>query len=323
MKFFLPALLCLSIDNFAYAQTNLVPNGSFEDYYSCPWSNGQVDSCVGWYGMGGIGNPFPGTPDYFNSCSGPIVNVPDNTTGGYQSSFEGNAYMGLLTYIWSGFWREIIGTKLTDTLIPGNPYHVSMRVSRGNWTNQAYNVAASNKLGLRFTTFEHTISDPPSINNYAQLYVDSIITDTLNWVLLQWEYVPDSPYTHVYIGNFFDDANTDTLVINAPLGQFGQAYYFIDSVNISCIGKDCISGIDSTAETKAYIEYHIDSKTIEFYNWSNNKGIVSIFNSAGKLVLSETMHAGIPISLSFLSKGLYLVRLGTEEKYLVKKIIVN
>ncbi len=228
-----------------------LPNCSFEQFTSCPWTTGQVDSAIGWHNV-------LNTPDYFATCSPYPVSIPDNVCGS-KMPFDGSGYMGLYTYAWAfpnNQGREIIGCQLCDTLIPGDTYLVYMSVSRGNWTNQAYNVAASNKLGFRFTTFEHTLSYPPSINNYAQLYVDSIVTDTLNWVLLHWEYVPDSAYTHVYVGN------TDTLVINAPLGQFGQAYYFIDSVNITCINKDCTTGSEPTLKEEFSIEFDENSQSL-------------------------------------------------------------
>jgi hypothetical protein len=100
-----------------------------------------------------------------------------------------------------------------------------MRVSRGNWTNQSYNCSASNNIGVRFTTKPYSASFPPPINNTATLNTDTIVKDTLNWILLSWNFTADSAYNYIYIGNFFDNAHTDTVVINAPNGQFGIAYY--------------------------------------------------------------------------------------------------
>src|SRR5207248_2645120 len=119
---------------------NLVPNGSFEQHTSCPDNTSEVDSVIGW-------RQILNTPDYYNTCATVnYVSVPDNVCGS-QMPFEGNAYIGLYSYNWNSFYREIVGTQLIDTLIIGNTYHASFRLSKGNHTPQANNNAASNKLG--------------------------------------------------------------------------------------------------------------------------------------------------------------------------------
>jgi OOP family OmpA-OmpF porin len=211
MRYLLMHALLL-IGGFTSAQ-NLVPNSSFEEYYVCPDNTSQVDSSVSWHSV-------LNTPDYFVTCSPYPVCIPDNLCG-YQYPFDGNAYMGIITYDWYfTYWKEIIGTQLLDTLVPGNNYHFSMRVSRGNWTNQSYNCSASNNIGVRFTTKPYSASFPPPINNTATLNTDTIVKDTLNWILLSWNFTADSAYNYIYIGNFFDNAHTDTVVINAPNGHY-------------------------------------------------------------------------------------------------------
>lgn len=292
---------------------NLVPNPSFEDMIACPDNTGQVDSCVGW-------SIAYGTPDFYSTCAPYPVCIPDNLCGS-QMPFEGNSYMGIITYQWWAFWREIIGTQLFDTLIPGNRYYVSMRVSRGNWTNMSYNCSASNKLGIRFSTYPYSISSPASINNYAQVYTDSIITDTLNWVLLSWDYVADSAYKYLYIGNFFDDANTDTTVINAPLGQFGIAYYFIDSVNVHCVDVNCITSVNEPDEEYSML-FNSGLKTLEIVSDVNQNALLNIFNCNGQLVESiETSKQNI-INMANLKSGIYIAQLKTTNQSFTKKIFI-
>jgi hypothetical protein len=88
-KYLCLLFLCLVFNSSAQ---NLVPNGSFEQYYSCPVFNGEADTCIGWHSFGGIIGAT-GTPDYFNSCS-IVVGVPDNLCG-RQMAYQGNGYMGL------------------------------------------------------------------------------------------------------------------------------------------------------------------------------------------------------------------------------------
>jgi hypothetical protein len=219
---------------------NLVPNGSFELQYSCPTGMNEVDTCISWHKFGGIPGG-PGTPDYFDSCSAGLNGVPNNVCG-TQVPFDGSAYMGIYTFEYSYWYREYIGAELLDTLLPANNYSISMRVSRGNRTTfQTDACVASNRMGIRFTTYAYPLDTILPINNYAQVYEDSILIDTLDWVLLHWNFVADSAYTHLYIGNFFESDSTDTLQINCLVPP-GRAYYYIDSVNVACISSNCFTG---------------------------------------------------------------------------------
>ncbi len=91
MKSLFPLLFCL---RFATVQAqNLIPNGSFEQFTSCPRTTGQVDSAIGWHNV-------LNTPDYFATCSPYPVSIPDNVCGS-QMPFDGSGYMGLYTYAWA------------------------------------------------------------------------------------------------------------------------------------------------------------------------------------------------------------------------------
>ncbi|MBK8846853.1 MAG: T9SS type A sorting domain-containing protein [Bacteroidetes bacterium] len=296
------------------AQVNLVPNPSFEQYISCPNNTSQVDSCVGWHGV-------LESPDYYNTCAPYPVSIPDNFCG-YQNNFDGNAYMGLLTYVWYTFGREIFGVTLLDTLIVGNTYNISMRVSRGNWTNQSYNCSASNKLGIRFTTNQISTYTNSDINNYASVYTANIITDTLNWVLLEWNFVADSAYTHMYIGNFFDDSHTDTAVISAPIGQFGYAYYFIDSVNVFCTNGNCNVGLPDISLYEESIFYIQKSNKLDVHFKNTNYLYLSIINVNGNICLEEILKQPTQILLPELAQGIYFAVLQSANKTVTKKFII-
>ncbi len=299
--FLLFLLICLSLASDAQ---NLVPNGSFEQFTQCPSTTDEVGLCIGWYKL-------LNSPDYFATCSAYPVSIPDNVAG-FQSVQFGNAYVGLFTYTWSTFYREIIGAQLLDTLIPGNTYHVSMRVSRGNWTYQANNNAASNRLGILFSGNQYTLNNPPPVNNFSQIYVDSIITDTVNWILLHWNFMADSAYSYAYIGNFFDDANTDTLT-NGPYPS--DAYYFIDSVNVICSATDCISGIHQEGVSNALL-FNAQTEEITI----SSRGNLKMFNVRGQLLLNANVPAG-NLSLSGFSRGMYFIIFSTSQLSISKKII--
>ena len=73
MKKFL--YLFFLIANTNYAQVNLVPNGDFETYNSCPTGASQITKAIPWF------QPFTpqSSTDYFNICyTGNYVGVPNN-----------------------------------------------------------------------------------------------------------------------------------------------------------------------------------------------------------------------------------------------------
>ena len=87
--------------NHSLGQTNLIYNGSFEEYDSIPYVLAQIHFCKGWApARKGV------TPDYFHSYSRwygyycdtihYIVSVPKNCTG-FQYPKEGLAYVGIYT----------------------------------------------------------------------------------------------------------------------------------------------------------------------------------------------------------------------------------
>src|ERR1051326_8610415 len=92
---------------------NLVPNGSFEIYDSCPEYEAQIARANGWsiYSQAGT------TPDYYNACdSGGQFCVPN----GYlihQPAIDGNAYAALVTWDAPFSWyRELIGNSIDSSI---------------------------------------------------------------------------------------------------------------------------------------------------------------------------------------------------------------
>ncbi|MBK7964745.1 MAG: T9SS type A sorting domain-containing protein [Bacteroidetes bacterium] len=78
-----------------------------------------------------------------------------------------------------------------------------------------------------------TVAVKPPINNSAHLFTDSLLTDTVSWIHITGSLVADSAYQFLMIGNFFDDANTDTMMFDQDEG----GYYYIDDV---CVSTDSL-----------------------------------------------------------------------------------
>jgi Secretion system C-terminal sorting domain len=217
--------------NFSFAQVNLVPNSSFEDTVNCPVGDDELYKTSGW-------SSYKYSPDYMNSCCTGAMGVPFNW-GGFQLAASGNAYVAFATYaspaIFSSNSREYLGRLIYSPLAIGTKYYVSFKVSLAI-SNPISANCASNKMGVMFSTIPYNVFNPAPITNNPPIYTNSIITDTLNWARIFGSFISDSLYSYIIIGNFFDDNNTDTLIMDTDTLCQG-AYYFLDDV---CVSTDSL-----------------------------------------------------------------------------------
>src|SRR5690606_1785401 len=136
------------------AQQNLVPNGSFEEYWECPTANdlndGQFEKVKYWW------KPTMGTSDYFNRCNNGIVGVPNNFWG-HQEPYSGNGYVGLVPISINSLGNidsyEYIQTQLTKSLKPCYQCYFYMYVCMAN-----YSTHSLGRLGAVFS-FDTTFND--------------------------------------------------------------------------------------------------------------------------------------------------------------------
>lgn len=313
---------CFLLTNSCFGQ-NLVPNPSFEQYSICPSTSFEIDKVISWSSAGG-------SPDYFNSCAGAGgASVPDNFYG-YQNTIIGDAYVGLYVYNRGLLWpdhREHIQANLLSPLTIGVQYYVSMDISFTLDNNEIG--FAADKLGMLFTNAtSYDAGNPPITINNAQVFIDTIISDTINWYHFESSFIADSAYQKILIGNFFDDANTTILDIDTSLYI---AYYFIDNICVSTDSTDCL-----LATT---IEYHEIEDGIKIYPTPSNQGYIfielgtlietynyEIINNIGDIVklgqVNSNENRGY-ISLSNLPQGLYFLRIYNHSKNIIKKIIIN
>lgn len=227
-------ILSSVVFSFASVQAqNLVPNGSFEEYTTCPTNQGQVERCVGW-------TSNSASPDYFNRCdTNGFVDVPFNLIG-YQNAFDGDAYMGGATYLEGApTYRECIQHALSSALVPGIPVYISMMIATGGFGNDPGQNSlryASNGIGMKFSV-EQQIDYSYWPGNVA-LYRTEILCDTAVWVELSGMYIPDSAYAFVYIGSFlpYDEIQVQVIDANAVSSA---AYAFFDRVCVSTNAADC------------------------------------------------------------------------------------
>lgn len=279
---------------------NLVPNWSFEDTVACPWYYHQIFLATGW-------SSYKETPDYFNACNTTLVGVPANVEG-FQFANTGSAYAGGITY--SSFtvnYREVMGTQLTQPLIIGQKYFVSFFVSRAYDSTNVL-LLSSNKIGLRFSTvpFSYFPNNPTPINNFAHVYTDSIVTDTLNWTKISGSLIADSAYSYVAIGNFFDDSNTS--ISNLDTSIFNEyAYYYIDDIKVST-DSVFVNGTNEQNNNGNQFAIYPNpfSDKINITTKRNELVELNLFDVTARKIFNQSFINSTSINTEQLAKGIYI-----------------
>jgi gliding motility-associated-like protein len=204
----------------ARAQENLVPNGSFEEFTSCPVLLGDFN-CTDWFVT------TLGSADHYNVCS-IDAGVPQSTNG-YQDPIEGDSYIALVLYDSISVYREYVSVILTNELVNNELYEFSMYVSLADST-----MRASNKFGVYFS--ESSILDLTTygvLNYVPQINFDTLITDNVNWIHLSCYYLAIGNEKVLTLGSFNNDLETNAIKVSNDynLPSYGS-YYFFDNVSL-------------------------------------------------------------------------------------------
>ena len=210
-----------------FAQYNLVPNPSFENYIVCP--NDPLDPPPPpWY------TPTTYVCPYANSCStSPNSGVPYNALGNYQYPHSGNGYIGL-DYInqYKQNHRNYIQVQLKDSLQKGKCYYVEyFVVGQDNAGSHCNNVSA---LLTKSPKYVDTLNYPNGImfsNAQIYNYGNPIIKDTQNWVKISAIYISQGGEKYLTLGNFAYDILTNYIRFDSSM--YDGAGYYIDDVLIT------------------------------------------------------------------------------------------
>lgn len=367
-------LFVIIVFNFITNAQNLVPNPSFELNNNCPDHRGEFycklldtifynpPTCIYWgvssryFDSTLLGwSSYRETPDYFNVCApNPEQGVPSNFAG-YQSAFEGRAYIGLATYdfprsgdyfefdslghaIWDSInqnyamiydtinFREVIGTKLISNLIMGVKYYVTFWVSRAKQDNpiSANDCgAANNNIGMRFSTIDYSDLHPIPLDNFAQIRDTAIITDSINWTMISGSFLADSSYEYLAIGNFFDQFNTDTIDVGPGVGPDNHlAYYYVDQVCVSTDSAYCYNlpnGIKQNSEAQSIKVYpNPFLNTLKIETTTNQPAKIKIFDELSRLVFEKDFVNSIVLNTESFNSGFYYYEVGGRQGLISK-----
>lgn len=209
---------------------NLVPNHSFEDTISCPTGPAQFETVDVWF------NPTTASPDYYNRCYGELppgsfgAGIPANDWG-YQEAQDGDAYAGFITFAEPDLdysnYREYIAIELTEELELGKDYYWCMYVSVTD-SVEYY----SNNIGIALTKEEVTDFSFPNILLDLPVYGnwESPISDYVNWTKIGGVFTAKGGEKYLYIGNFFNNEETETTKYQNNDRGGSLAMYYIDNV---------------------------------------------------------------------------------------------
>lgn len=300
---------------------NLVFNPSFEDTVACPYDLTLIYYAQNW-------TSYLESPDYFNTCSqNPMADVPRNEWG-YQLPATGNAYIGIGTWAAAGLganFREVAGSQLLTPLVIGTKYYLSMKVCR----TEKY-VAATNNIGISFSTIPYNSIDTVPINNTSAIKATSVITDSMNWVLVKGSFVADSAYQYVMVGNFYDDQHTDTLTIPTDTTNLGWLFlascYYVDDVCVSIDSSTCYdwNGIKPIVVNDFEVFPNPASDNIQINSGSDSGISYSLLTIIGTQILNAVSESGsTSLDISNIPEGIYFLRVQSARASLIKKIIIT
>ena len=250
MKHFGLSIFLISFSAPSWAQSNLIPNGNFESYDTCPVTTGQIKYAAPWFQPNILGS----STDYFNSCaSNSISSVPYNFIG-FQTAHSGNGYGGGCVSFFpadpNGQGREYLEIPLLSALDSTNKYCVSTYVSLGNYSE------LSSAIGIYFSV-DSLLYSSPTLNTIGvnpQLAENDLskLQDTLSWTLLKWVFVPNDTFRFMTMGGFWVPP---VIVYNCLTANCALAYYYYDDVSVILLPEldaglnDTICSADSTILT--------------------------------------------------------------------------
>ncbi|MBK9272629.1 MAG: gliding motility-associated C-terminal domain-containing protein [Saprospiraceae bacterium] len=119
-----PDCICNGIRDTFFVPSGLIPNPSFEDYYSCPDTTAQLYKCQNWIQASNA------TSDYFNICDfwkDPVRGQPPLPLP------AGDGFVGFLDIQNLGFgpYKEYVGACLTSPMMPGKEYTLKFWIGFG------------------------------------------------------------------------------------------------------------------------------------------------------------------------------------------------
>ena len=128
-------------------------------------------------------------------------------------------------------YREYIQAPLTSPLVASTPYlvqfHVSLADSSSIGIDRMGAYLSVGQVGPVPNFFALAVT--PQVESPANVY----LTNATGWTLISGVYVATGGEDHIVIGNFHNDANTNTTP--GPGTWPGGSYYYFDDVSVEVL----------------------------------------------------------------------------------------
>ncbi len=317
---------CLLQSCTAYAQENLIKNGSFEILDSCPpiidfpayssihYANGWDDACLESV------NFNYSSPDLFNSCNSGILGVPSNWHG-YQNAFDGEGYVGVFIdfNLQGGPWRDFIQNELLEPVVKGCKYKVSFQFS--------YSSKSSYKTdGLQFIFSNSMLTIPNDAaflnGTYFTFDEDSVTiirfpelleADTTEWWYFEREFYARSPARYLTIGSILI-ADSTINEFGWYIGNFGinsSCRGYFDDIRLIQLDSNCVAGVNEVEKKESVKIYPNPAKNSLTISIPNNKEemLVEFIDVSGRIVKAINLNTNNMqvVDVSSISAGWYAV----------------
>lgn len=304
------------------AQQNLVINPSFEDtllaedlshLYLC--SNWIVPTVVStdWF------STDPNAHCYFCCCTTQSITA----TFGFEEPFSGEAISGIILYAGlpskepKAEYKEYIEGILSDELVAGHVYHVTVHFSLADSSNFAVN-----NFGL---FFNEEIIDLWSQDNFSTSHLDhtpqlmfgdeNYFQETDGWMTMTLDYIAEGGEKYFIIGSFQPNSSMIPIEVNPNAQSLKYlAHYFFDEI---IIVDDSVNNLD---ESELLVEVTFENSCFHFSGeW---EGSFEIYDSSGKL-LQCIIYPESKVCADNLVQGFYLVVLRNNRGLVYRKKLVQ
>ncbi|MCL4283366.1 MAG: T9SS type A sorting domain-containing protein [Flavobacteriales bacterium] len=243
----------------------------------------------------------------------------------YQEPYEGESCAGMVTYWQNGQfeYREWIQAPLLEPLVVGQTYWCSFRANAAFGGNETYPQfwLANDKVGMRFTTTamaQWNVDDPyPVPPDHAHILYPQVLSDTVGWTLVSGSFVADSAYRYVMLGQFFSNAQTDTLHFVDPASVYPwypRAYTLVDAVCVSPDPDGCerSQGIAELGEATPFVYPNPASDVLWIGNADGREALV--LDMLGKQVWSGRVSGGrFAVGVDSWARGTYVLQVRSDQ----------
>lgn len=283
------------------SQTNLIPNGGFNEIDSCPNNQGEGALLTNWF------VPNDGSPDLFHECANSLsCGIPFTYFGCQFEPFEGSGMIWMTVYR----YYEYITCRLDEPMIISASYQFSMRIRK-----VCGPLGSIGSLGVVLSTE----SLPYQMNLYSGYEMSptlnhdpfNFLNDSSEWYLYKDTLVCDSGYNFVTIGNFVPFDSTPYLPHSYTDYEQISGYFF-DDIRLELISSVSVINRESVSDNGYQIEVFPNPTTgtlrIEAKQPLSGTVALTLCDARGQRLIEQQMNTStVTLELGGLANGVYFL----------------